>query len=205
MYDLTAFSQFSVGGKQYVDQQTISTGGLEALEEPIPIAWTGVLTTRTDNNTGTITMDNAGHIIATGNIIDIYWTVAGVNGVQRASTVGTVSGVTVPIDLGIGDNLPPLNSAVIACVVKKFTPNVIVGNNVAALLAAADSTRAMVCLYSSSDTVESLAITLAANGAYSWLGVGTNPIAGVSIDKIHISIADSVNVQNVRFAASINT
>jgi len=204
MYDLSIFKQFSVGGKQFNTQLTLSGGGLQGIEEPIPIAWAGVLTVRTDNNTGTLTMDSASHIITTGAIIDLFWSVGGVDGVQRKITVGTVAGTSVPIDLGIGDNLPAATSAVQACIVQKFTPDFIVGDNCKALLAAADGTKALICLYSTGDTVEELVITLPLNGSYDWItGGGTNPIAGKTIDKIHISIADTVNVDNVRFSALI--
>jgi hypothetical protein len=77
----------------------------------IPAAKAGQLTTRTDNDTGTLTM-GAGHGITTGQIVDIYWNVGGVPGRRYGVTVGTVSGNSVPIDLGSGDNLPANNSAV---------------------------------------------------------------------------------------------
>lgn len=71
----------------------------------------GQLTTRTDANTGTLTM-GGGHGITTGAIIDIYWS----GGVQYNVTVGTVSGNSVPFDAGVGDNLPTNLTNVVACV-----------------------------------------------------------------------------------------
>lgn len=205
MYDLTVYKSFQVGGKQFVDQETISKGSIEAVEETVAIAWAGVLTTRTDDNTGTITMNDAGHLITTGAKVDIYWDDGTQIGVQRYSTVGTVSGTAVPIDLGVGDNLPTQTTAVIVCVIKKVTVS-ITGDDCAALLATADSTRAVVTLFSTGDTVEELAIVMAANGAYDWLSTtgSANPITGDTIDKVHMSIADVTNPRSVRFTALLD-
>jgi hypothetical protein len=122
------------------------------LEEPLSAAKSGTLTTRTDNNTGELTM-SGGHGITTGQIIDIYWT----GGVQRSVTVGTVATNAVPIDSGIGDNLPadetpitavvqqPINCAIdgdntkaIAVVLTTTTPSLRTAGNVQFLDAAAD-------------------------------------------------------------------
>ena len=72
----------------------------------------GELTLRTDDNTGTITMNDAGHGITTGAKVDVYWA----GGVQYNVTVGTVSGASVPIDLGSGDDLPSEDTAVVVSV-----------------------------------------------------------------------------------------
>lgn len=101
------------------EARDVSQGGVINVNESLNRSWSGTLTTRTDNNTGVLTLE-AGHGIATGNTICIYWTVAGVNGHQRRSTVGTVSVNSVPIDLGVGDNLPIATTPVIVCVEKQF-------------------------------------------------------------------------------------
>lgn len=96
------------------------------LYDPItlPVGKAGELTTRTDADTGTITMVDADHGITTGMIVDIHWTVAGVDYVQYGVTVGTVSGTSVPFDAGAGDDLPVLNSDVVV------TPHVTVNTQV---------------------------------------------------------------------------
>jgi hypothetical protein len=85
-----------------------SGSGSVGIDETLPDAQAGVLTTRSDDNTGTITMGSGSHTIATGNVVDIYWA----GGVQYGVTVGTVSTTSVPIDSGIGDNLPASTTAV---------------------------------------------------------------------------------------------
>ena len=92
---------------------TRTNSGMIALEDTLNAAKAGVLTTRTDDNTGTLTM-TTGHGITTGQIVDIFWS----GGVQRTVTVGTVSVDSVPFDLGIGDNLPIAMTAVTVCVQK---------------------------------------------------------------------------------------
>lgn len=94
---------------------TRTNSGMIALEDTLNAAKAGTLTTRTDDNTGTLTM-TTGHGITTGQIVDIYWS----GGVQRTVTVGTVSVDSVPFDLGIGDVLPIATTAVTVCVHKSI-------------------------------------------------------------------------------------
>ena len=76
----------------------------------------GTLTTRTDRNTGTLTM-SPGHGITTGETIDIRW-----GSLNRYNVVvGTVAGNSVPIDFGTGDILPLAASAITAVVRKTGT------------------------------------------------------------------------------------
>ena len=109
--------------------QSVSSGGISiqplavvrensgsiGLEDTLNAAKSGTLTTRTDNNTGTLTMAG-GHGFTDGQIIDIYWS----GGVQRSVTVGTVATNSVPIDGGIGDNLPTATTAITAMVQKSI-------------------------------------------------------------------------------------
>lgn len=78
-------------------------------------AKSGTLTTRTDDNTGTLTM-SSGHGITTGAVLDVYWTESGVSKSRAGMTVGTVATNSVPIDGGTGDNLPAAQTAVTAMV-----------------------------------------------------------------------------------------
>lgn len=85
-----------------------SGSGSVGIDESLPDAQSGTLTTRTDADTGTITMASGSHTIATGNVVDVYWD----GGVQYGVTVGTVSTTSVPIDSGSGDDLPIATTAV---------------------------------------------------------------------------------------------
>ena len=105
------------GGSVTIQTQPVvrTSSGPIALEDTLSVAKSGTLTTRTDDNTGTLTMA-ASHGITTGQIIDIYWS----GGVQRSVTVGTVATNEVPIDSGIGDNLPADETAITAVVQKSI-------------------------------------------------------------------------------------
>lgn len=123
-----AFSQ-TVERTVTIDDTTFSitaegTTGETAPEIDVELgpAVTGTLTTRTDNETGTLTMDE-GHGITTGARLDLYWDddegTGATAGYRRGITVGTVSGNSVPIgadNSGAGDNLPANGTAIKAMV-----------------------------------------------------------------------------------------
>jgi len=80
-------------------------------EVTLPVADAGRLTTRTDDNTGVVTMSDAGHGIITGNKVDVYWT-----GGMRYGMDATVAGTAVTLDGGAGANLPADETDVVCCV-----------------------------------------------------------------------------------------
>lgn len=198
-YAFSSIKTYSLAGKEYASPIVTITGpGTEGVDEAIGVAWAGTLSTRTDNNTGTITMTNAGHLVTTGARIDIYWTNAdGTYGCQRACTVGTVSGTSVPFDLGIGDNLPAQASAVIVGICEEFTFT-FTGNNIKALAVASDG-RATIVICSSTAT-EELAKVFTRADAYGWTSSDseTNPLSGDTITKVFMSQADTTQEVGVR-------
>lgn len=94
---------------------TRTNSGSIALEDTLSAAKSGALTTRSDDNTGTLTMAD-GHGFTDGQIIDVYWS----GGVQRNVVIGTVATNSVPIDSGVGDNLPADETAITAVVQKSI-------------------------------------------------------------------------------------
>jgi hypothetical protein len=68
-------------------------------EIELPAASAGSLTTRTDDDTGEITLET-GHGLSSGTY-DVYWD----GGVQYGVTA-TIAGDAMSIDAGSGDNLP---------------------------------------------------------------------------------------------------
>lgn len=72
---------------------------------------TGELTTRTDNDTGVITIPNVGttaHGITTANTVDLVW----VGGTRQNMTVTGVAGTAVSVDGGTGTNLPAASTTI---------------------------------------------------------------------------------------------
>lgn len=147
----------------------------------------GTLTTRTDNDTGTLTMET-GHGITTGSIIDLYWA----DGSRYNVTVGTVSGNSVPIDLGSGDNLPVADTAITAKVVE-VEDLVVVGDNVQ-FIAFYSQYAGRVTLRDNANAV--LFSKLLEDGeTYFWSvnsGI-TNPIAGDTVDNVALSVEGSTS------------
>ena len=137
----------NVGTMSLADSVIVDSGGVAQVSEEIPAAKTGTLTTRTDNDTGTLTM-SASHGITTGAKIDIYWT----GGRRYNVTAGTVSGNSVPFDLGSGDNLPTNNTAVTVMVQQVYA--ISTGNKDADLFAMRLGARGRVEFRQSDDSPE---------------------------------------------------
>jgi hypothetical protein len=76
----------------------------------IPAGIAGTLSTRTDNDTGIVTVAS-GHGVTADDTIDLYSS-AGVL-IRKDMDVTGVTGTTISIDLGTGSNLPTLNDPVI--------------------------------------------------------------------------------------------
>lgn len=86
-------------------------------EISLPAGKSGTLTTRTDANTGVVTVAS-GHGIVDTDTVDVYWA----TGRRYNVDVTAVTSTTISIDLGSGDDLPSANEAVVIC--KQVTFNV---------------------------------------------------------------------------------
>lgn len=95
-------------GVNIQQQVNRSADGGIAVEASLPAGKAGTLTTRATDTTGTVTL-STGHGIATGNIVDLYWS----GGRRYGVVAGTVSGNDVPISGGAGDILPAQTTAVV--------------------------------------------------------------------------------------------
>jgi hypothetical protein len=99
-------TSLSVGGVAI--QKTVNRVGdhPNSYEVPLPAGKAGSLTTRTDDNTGVVTLP-AGHSLGNG-VYDVYW-----SGGMRYGMTGTISGNELTLDGGDGDALPAEDSAVV--------------------------------------------------------------------------------------------
>lgn len=101
-----------LGGRHFAGNCVVTVVAVAEIEEmTLPAAKTGRLTTRTDDNTGTLTMDS-GHGLTTGKI-DVFWNVGGVKA-HRRQMDGVVTGDSIAIDGGVGGILPADESAITA-------------------------------------------------------------------------------------------
>ncbi len=197
MATVTHAQSISGGGVTIQTQPVVRTNsGAISLEDTLSAAKTGTLTTRTDNNTGTLTM-TAGHGLTDGQVIDIYWS----GGVQYGVTVGTVSTNSVPIDGGIGDNLPTANTAITA-VVQKSVNLAIDGDEVdiiAVVLETVDKSlrTAGHIQFRDSANDQIAEIDLVANVPQVWdiAGGSANPFTGDPITNLKVSQAGTSSTE----------
>jgi hypothetical protein len=116
MPQATYVTNLAVGGVAIQPPPIVRTGDHPNPYEVVLAAGkAGTLTTRTDNDTGVITVP--GHTLQVGDNVDVYWSVAPAGrryGMKVSSiagndvTVGTLAG-----EIGAGDNFPAQGSAVV--------------------------------------------------------------------------------------------
>lgn len=185
----------TVFGQQYEISDELSADVCPKFQKSVPAAKTGTLTTRTDNDTGELTM-TAGHGITTGQRLDVYWTdpTTGEEFVRYGMTVGTVATNAVPIDGGGGDNLPVQDTAVRA-MVPQSEDITVVGANVQWLTIYSRQGGTIVYTQSNSTYIHHFQLEplVLLEFAKSWTTSDgtTNPVTGVTIGKIYLSHGNS--------------
>lgn len=91
-----------------ISQNVIRSGDAKIeLEVSLPAGTAGTLSTRTDDNTGVVTV--ASHSITISDTVDVYWS----GGRRYGVDVTAQDATTISIDLGAGDNLPIATTAVV--------------------------------------------------------------------------------------------
>ena len=175
---ITSSSSASGGGLSVASTESVEVPIVSNINTSVAAAKTGVLTTRTDANTGSLTMDT-GHGITTGARIDIHWldVTTGAAKVQYKVTVGTVATNVVPIDSGVGDDLPTAAYAITACVATEID-YFFEETNLVVLACGASAGRGKIVLEKADGTVV-FNKTIGVGGAgYTWtLASGaTNPV-----------------------------
>ncbi|HYH63664.1 MAG TPA: hypothetical protein VD866_03105 [Urbifossiella sp.] len=188
-------------GRSFTTDWTV-TGDSPAGSSPnVTPAAAGTLTTRTDNDTGSVTMSAGGHGITTAAEVDVYWS----GGARRDMTVGTVSGTTVPIDGGLGDNLPAATTALTLKVPQTEGELDVTGANVTFIALKATTYRGTIVLREA-DGTEILAKVIPAGESYVWSADSgeTNPVTGVSIAKATFSHEDASNTQEMPWVLLYN-
>lgn len=172
------------GGNVNANVSTTVSGENAVQANPTVVkAQSGTLTTRTDGVSGVITL-GAGHGIVTGQLVDLYW----VGGKAYKATVGTVSGLLVPITaVTAGDALPALNFTISVAPRNAVAFNVI-GNNMQALAASTVSSNCYFVFEQSDGTVHHVTY-VTPTSPYMWASVSgvTNPIAGDTVASVFVS------------------
>ena len=104
----TINSTVGVAGFSFSGLTTIEDESSTSQDFYVPKALSGELDTRTDDNTGIITLPT-GHGASVGDVIDVSWS----GGSRQDMSVTAVSGDDVTIDGGTGDVLPAVTTAMV--------------------------------------------------------------------------------------------
>lgn len=199
-YVLSIRESISLGGKSASSRTTVEGEGLISKEKTaVAAAKTGQLTTRTDANTGELTMA-ASHGITTGVRLDVYWD----GGRRYGMTVGTVATNAVPIDGGAGDDLPA-NLTQITAMVPIEEALAIDGDEVLAIEYYATQ-HGTIVLADGSNNLAASAALLGQDGTQRsdvWCTYrnGTNPLAGDTVTKAFFSHGYSDGTADLRVQA----
>lgn len=196
-------TEVSTLGLSFRRTVTVSTDGAVVKNPTLAAAKTGALTTRTDNDTGVLTMDT-GHGISTGNRLDVYWTnTDGTQGRRYGMTAGTVATNSVPIDGGAGDNLPADESAITAMVPQLETFAVTAADVIGLFVGCGGPATAV---FRESDTTLVAAIsTDGPTDAYVWESTnGATTPFGADVADVYLSHGDSAQAWPVNAVAMIN-
>ncbi len=191
----------TLDGKTYTQQITVESDSMIRREVTLAAAKVGVLTVRTDANTGSLTMD-AGHGITTGAKIDIFWVSGNAKKCQRTVTVGTVATNVVPIDGGIGDDLPAASTAV-TVMIQNVVEIRFDGDDVKVLAVTAEA--AANVIFAGADNAEDKAYLITQGGQVKeWYeGDGeTNPVAGQTETQLFVTHSDSSGSKTIKITVA---
>jgi hypothetical protein len=168
---------------QFTDQISVTGASIERTSPSIPAAKAGTLTTRTDANTGVLTM-SGGHGIISTDVIDVFW-----SGGSRRGMTATVSVNAVTVDGGTGDDLPAV-STVVSAMKPVEVEFVVDGDTVFGLGVSSDAAYAYVVFVDDADAEIAAAtfrVTTAGRGKAWATGAGTNPLAGAVTSAVKFS------------------
>jgi hypothetical protein len=177
----TLTTNLTIGGLT-VNSRAVREGETQISHDvEIPAAKTGTLSTRSDNDTGVVTLGE-GHGITDADTVDVYWT----GGMRYGMTVTGYDTTTITVDVGSGDNFPIATTAVIVGV-RVTIDSDFDGDNVT-MIAAYCAERAHVN-FREEDETSILAVELTAGEAWVWLSdVGAaNPLTGDPVGEIIVT------------------
>ncbi|MBS3904800.1 MAG: hypothetical protein KGZ39_05695 [Simkania sp.] len=194
--DMTVRESISVAGKNFPASFTVSSEAVEVREVTLAGANAGTLSTRTDADTGILTLGD-GHNITTAAEVDIYWA----TGSRRGVTVGTVSVNSVPVDGGSGDDFPDADTAITVMIVD-VEDLVLTGDNVVAFTAYAPVQATFVLLDGMDAELYAIVLPVGRTAAI-WDGTSTNPLATFSVATLKLSHASTAS-QTIRIAVLFN-
>ncbi len=111
-------------GENSISENTVVTADTaNPLQVDIPVALVGELTTRTDDDTGIITLV-ADHGITTADFVDLYDATTG-ELLRKDVDITAADSTTISINVGTGSNLPVVNTDLIVGKQVPFLPTIL--------------------------------------------------------------------------------
>jgi len=192
----TLLENATIGGTLFTSSASYSDEGslqfsVAAAQLNTPFA--GVLSTRTDDNTGVVTA--AGHAFTDGMVVDVFWT----GGVRYGMVVGSAA-TTFAIDGGAGDVLPVATTAITVCEQKKL--DAAFDGDEMTVLAMSFSSDGKATICTSADVVLAT-FDLTAGISYIWhTAKSTTPVTGDP--AAYIALTNVSTAGNFEFATLFN-
>jgi hypothetical protein len=184
---------WNIGGLSSTRTVVRSADNADVYNPALAAGNVGVLTVRTDDTDGSLTLED-GHDISTGDVIDIHWVDAtGLNKVAYGATVGTVATNVVPFTGASGDVLPAAAYAVVAD--EQIIINTTIDGDELEMIgitpefADVSLSKGVRLDFQDSGNATIEALALVANQPYTWWTLSgiTNPFTGNPITHAHVS------------------
>lgn len=201
LQNVTVTGAMALAGFGFEKRFVASGNDVFGVTMSVPAAKSGSLSTRTDGDTGELTM-GGGHGITTGDRLDLYWS----GGCRRGITVGTVDGNAVPIDGGAGDDLPAQSTAITAMVPVEASFPLTVADAQAVAVKANTISQFTLCEDDDSESYSFYVEPVVQGQEQSewWAdGFGASPLTETAITKVYLSHGD-VNSARTMTAAYLS-
>ena len=149
-------------GRTINDSKNITVDSAVVTSKTVSAAVAAQLTTRTSDSVGVITLP-AGHGIATGSKVDLYWGTTNLRTYADAAVVGNA----LTLSNGAGDVLPT-NLTSITVAVVNVEPFSLDGTAMTALVAGGNAARSSFRFHAADDAAQEYAANIAAGRSLYW-------------------------------------
>lgn len=168
----------TIGGTSINSTVSVSDESAQRLSLTLPAGKAGTLSTRTDADTGVLTVAS-GHGITTSDKVAVFWE----GGAQYNCDVSATTGTTISIDAGDGDDLPTASTAIVVAVHANDVL-ALVGDKIKVL--AIDCRQRALVEFLSSVPASLLVYDIPANEGRFWYTGNdfTNPLAGDTVATV---------------------
>jgi hypothetical protein len=153
---------YTIDGSTVNDAKSVEFDNVTKTSKTVPKAVAAQLTTRTSDSVGVITLP-AGHGIANGSKVDLYWGTTNLRKYADAAVVGNA----LTLSNGAGDVLPT-NLTSITVAVTQVEPFSVDHSLLQVLIAGGNTARSSIRFQAADDSAEEYAVNLAAGRAFYW-------------------------------------